>query len=58
MIGYRIPHFGLKRQTQQIKTQLLDASEKALVSGCWNDGQFAEEFQNWLKLKTKTSKKY
>ena len=54
MIGYRIPHFGLKRQTQQIKTQLLDASEKALVSGCWNDGPFAEEFQEWLKIKTKT----
>ena len=52
MIGYRIPHFGLKRQTQQIKTQLLDATEKALVSGCWNDGPFAEEFQEWLKQKT------
>ena len=54
MIGYRIPHFGLKRQTQQIKSELLDASEKALVSGCWNDGPFAEAFINWLKQKTKT----
>lgn len=54
MNGYQIPHFGLKRQHNNLKDEILVATDAALRSGNWVDGPFTEAFREWLKTKTKT----
>lgn len=49
-----IPHFGIAKQYANLKEELLEATDLALKSGCWNDGINAELFSVWLKEKTKT----
>lgn len=48
-----IPHFGVQRQYKNLKDELLDASDRALSSGCWNNGPYSVEFSDWLGNKTK-----
>lgn len=54
MSGYQIPHFGLKRQYNNLREELLVATDKALSSGTWINGRFTNEFTDWLKNKTKS----
>lgn len=54
MSGYQIPHFGLKRQYNNLREELLVATDQALKSGVWINGQFTSEFTDWLKNKTKS----
>lgn len=49
-----IPFFGLKRQYEQLKEELLDATDNVLSSGVYLDGKYTREFENWLAAKTQT----
>lgn len=50
----KISHFGLARQYAPLKDELLDASHQALKSGQLMSGPFTRQFEEWLKIKTKT----
>lgn len=52
----QVSHFGTARQYANLKEELLDASDRALSSGCWNDGPYAVEFSDWLGNKTKSNR--
>jgi dTDP-4-amino-4,6-dideoxygalactose transaminase len=54
MTGSQIPHFGLKRQYEYLKDELLDATDLALRDGNLMGGKFTKEFESWLRIKTKT----
>jgi len=54
MTGYKIPHFGLKRQYNNLREELLVATDQVLQSGSWVNGQYTDEFVGWLKSKTRT----
>lgn len=54
MSGSEIPHFGLARQYEYLKEELLDATDLALRDGNLVGGKFTKEFEHWLRLKTKT----
>jgi len=47
-----IPHFGLKRQSKQLRDELLDATDQVLQSGQFLDGKFTRQFESWLRQKT------
>ena len=51
----QIPHFGVQRQYNNLKDELLDASDMALSSGCWNAGPYSVEFSDWLGNRTKAN---
>ena len=48
-----IPHFGLKRQYQNLKKELLDATHNVLSSGELVGGHYTRAFEEWLKYRTK-----
>ena len=52
MTGLTIPHFGLKRQSKQLRDELLDVTDQVLQSGQFLDGNYTRQFENWLRLKT------
>lgn len=52
MTGSLIPHFGLVRQYDNLKEELLAASDAALREGCWVDGPYAKTFETWLQVRT------
>lgn len=52
MTGYKIPHFGLKKQYSHLKQELLDATDRALREGICLDGEYTKKFELWLSLKT------
>jgi len=52
MTGSLIPHFGLVRQYDNLKEELLEATDLALRDGCWVDGEYTRRFENWLELRT------
>jgi len=54
MSGYQIPHFGLKRQYNNLKDELLDATHRALKDGQLMNGHYTRSFEEWLKHRTKT----
>lgn len=54
MNGCRIPHFGLKRQHQNLKNEILEVTDQVLSSGQLVAGNKTKDFENWLKSKTKT----
>jgi dTDP-4-amino-4,6-dideoxygalactose transaminase len=54
MSGYRIPHFGLKRQYQNLRDELLDATDRALKDGQLVNGHYTRSFEDWLKYRTGT----
>lgn len=47
-----IPHFGLKRQYQNIGEELLEASHNALSTGVLVDGEYTKKFETWLSNRT------
>ncbi len=49
-----ISHFGLKRQYQNLKDELLDATHRALKDGQLVNGHYTRSFEEWLKYRTKT----
>ena len=48
MSGYLIPHFGLKRQYNNLQDELLDATHEALREGVLINGPFTATFESWL----------
>lgn len=52
MTGLTIAHFGLQRQSKQLRDELLDATDQVLQSGQFLDGPFTRQFENWLRFKT------
>lgn len=50
----KIPHFGLKRQYENLKDELLDATHRALKDGYLVGGHYTRSFEEWLKHKTQT----
>lgn len=48
----KIPHFGLKRQYEKIKDELLDATDQVLKSGQFVGGHYTKTLEEWLRLRT------
>lgn len=49
----KIPHFGLARQYQDHKEEFLAASDAALRTGQFDEGEFTKQFEDWLKQRTR-----
>lgn len=49
-----IKFFGIDRQYQNLKDELLEATDKSLSTGVYVNGEFTSEFEYWLSKKTKT----
>jgi dTDP-4-amino-4,6-dideoxygalactose transaminase len=53
MIGLsRIPFNGLARQYKNHREEFLAATDHAMHNGQWMNGEFTDQFQRWLKLRT------
>jgi dTDP-4-amino-4,6-dideoxygalactose transaminase len=52
MNTYKIPHFGLKRQYKNLKSELLEATDLAIRDGILVDGPYSKKFNEWLCKKT------
>jgi len=52
VIFSKISHFGLKRQTENLKAELLDATYEAMKEGQFLEGPFTREFEAWLCKRT------
>lgn len=52
MTGFQVPHFGLTRQYQNLKHELLEASIEVLSSGIYLNGPKTKQFEDWLSKKT------
>ena len=48
MNGLKIPFTGLKKQYNNIRTEILDATDEVLRSGQLIQGNYTAEFENWL----------
>ena len=48
MSGYLIPHFGLKRQYDNLQDELLDATHDALKEGVLINGPYTAALESWL----------
>ena len=48
MSGYLIPHFGLKRQYNNLQEELLEATHEALKEGMLINGPFTAALESWL----------
>jgi len=46
--GLTIPHTGLKKQYNTLRTEILDATDEVLRSGVLMAGNYTAEFENWL----------
>jgi dTDP-4-amino-4,6-dideoxygalactose transaminase len=51
MNGLKIPFTGLKKQYNNLRTEILDATDTVLRSGQLMDGNYTVEFENWLAKK-------
>lgn len=51
MNGLKIPFIGLKKQYNNLRTEILDATDEVLRSGQLMDGNYTAEFENWLAKK-------
>ena len=56
MTGLQIPFTGIRRQYNNLRTEILDATDEVLRSGQLMDGNYTAEFENWLAKKN--SSKY
>lgn len=52
MSGLAIAHFGLKRQYNNLKDELLDATHQVLSSGQLVGGKYTKTFEQWLSVRT------
>jgi dTDP-4-amino-4,6-dideoxygalactose transaminase len=48
MPGLQIPFTGLKKQYNNLRTEILDATDEVLRSGQLMSGNYTAEFENWL----------
>jgi dTDP-4-amino-4,6-dideoxygalactose transaminase len=51
MSGLKIPFTGLKKQYNNLRTEILDVTDEVLRSGQLMDGNYTSEFENWLSKK-------
>jgi dTDP-4-amino-4,6-dideoxygalactose transaminase len=51
MTGLAIPFTGLKKQYNNLRTQILDVTDEVLRSGQLMSGNYTAEFENWLAKK-------
>jgi dTDP-4-amino-4,6-dideoxygalactose transaminase len=51
MPGLTIPFTGLKKQYNNLRTEILDATDEVLRSGQLMAGNYTAEFENWLARK-------
>ena len=51
MNGLKIPFTGLKKQYNNLRTEILDATDEVLRSGQLMQGNHTAEFENWLAKK-------
>ena len=49
MTGFLIPHFGLKRQYNDLQDELLEATHEAMKEGILVNGPFTAAFESWLR---------
>jgi UDP-2-acetamido-2-deoxy-ribo-hexuluronate aminotransferase len=56
MTGLQIPFTGIKKQYNNLRTEILDATDEVLRSGRLMDGNYTAELENWLAKKN--SNKY
>jgi len=53
MSGLTIPFTGLKKQYNNLRTEILDATDEVLRSGQLMNGNYTAEFENWLAKKNR-----
>ena len=51
MNGLRIPFTGLKKQYNNLRSEILDVTDEVLRSGQLMGGNYTAEFENWLARK-------
>lgn len=51
MNGLKIPFTGLKKQYNNLRTEILDVTDEVLRSGQLMQGNYTSEFENWLAKK-------
>ena len=51
MNGLKIPFTGLKKQYNNLRAEILDATDEVLRSGQLMQGNYTAEFENWLAKK-------
>ena len=51
MTGLQIPFTGLKKQYNNLRTEILDVTDEVLRSGQLMAGNYTAEFENWLAKK-------
>jgi UDP-2-acetamido-2-deoxy-ribo-hexuluronate aminotransferase len=54
MTGLQIPFTGIKKQYNNLRTEILDATDEVLRSGRLMDGNYTAELENWLAKKNST----
>jgi dTDP-4-amino-4,6-dideoxygalactose transaminase len=52
--GLTIPFNGLKKQYNNLRSEILDVTDEVLRSGQLMDGNYTVEFENWLAKKNKS----
>jgi dTDP-4-amino-4,6-dideoxygalactose transaminase len=53
--GLTIPFTGLRKQYNNLRTEILDVTDTVLRSGVLMDGNYTAEFENWLARKNHVS---
>ena len=54
MTGLQIPFTGLKKQYNNLRTEILDTTDEVLRSGQLMSGNYTAEFENWLAKKNRS----
>lgn len=54
MTGLQIPFTGIRKQYNNLRTEILDATDEVLRSGRLMDGNYTAELENWLAKKNGT----
>lgn len=54
MTGLSIPFTGLKKQYNNLRSEILDTTDEVLRSGQLMDGNWTAEFEHWLSRKNNT----
>ena len=52
--GLTIPFTGIRKQYNNLRTEILDATDEVLRSGILMDGNYTAEFTNWLVKKNRS----
>jgi dTDP-4-amino-4,6-dideoxygalactose transaminase len=54
MTGLTVPFTGLKKQYNNLRTEILDVTDEVLRSGQLMSGNYTAEFENWLAKKNRS----